>query len=83
MTEPSKRCIRCNDSGMYMGNGMMMTDCNLCSSDDIVVKKKFPALDKIDRRSKSYNDAINDIMKSSNIGRKEAVQVFDETYDKI
>lgn len=76
-------CIRCGGSGMYMGNGMIMTECNLCKGDNQVVKKKFPPLEKIDRRSKSYNNAINDIMRTSSISRAEAINVFDETYDKI
>jgi hypothetical protein len=77
------KCCRCGGSGLYMGNGMIMTECNLCVDDEYPVKKELPSLDKIDRRSKSYNNAINDIMKASSISRNEAVKVFDETYDKI
>lgn len=78
----SEKCCRCGGSGLYMGNGMIMTECNLCG-DDKPVKKKFPSLDKIDRRSKSYITAINDIMSTSNISRNEAVKVFDETYNNV
>jgi|GEM_PF-3138502 hypothetical protein len=77
------KCIRCGGSGMYMGNGMIMTECNLCQGDIHPVKKKFPPLEKIDRRSKSYNNAISDIMSTSNISRVEAVKVFDETYNNV
>jgi hypothetical protein len=76
-------CIRCGGSGMYMGNGMIMTECQLCKYGNVEARKKYPPLDKVDRRSKSYNNAISDIMSTSNISRAEAVKVFDETYDKI
>jgi hypothetical protein len=75
-----KLCIRCNGNGKYLGNGMMMTNCELCENTRNNDSIKAPELDKIDRRSKDYRDAINDIMKESNLSRKEATQIFEEAY---
>lgn len=74
----TKSCIRCGGTGMYMGNGMIMTSCDRHVFDTDAP----PTLDKIDRRSKDYRDAINDIMTESNISRIEAEKVFDEAYVK-
>lgn len=85
-------CVRCSGNGKYMGLGFMMRDCELCT--DIYgssFKKKAPALasdsapalDKINRKSKSYKTAITDIMVSNDgITREEAVKMFDEAYNK-
>jgi len=74
-------CIRCGGSGKYLGNGMMMTDCNLC--DDVNEPIEVPSVAKIDRKSKSYQKAIKDIMAlNPTITRPEAVKMFDKAYDK-
>jgi hypothetical protein len=74
-------CERCKDTGYYLGNGMIETPCNLCDDQEPVAKSA-PSLDKIDRRSASYRDAIKDIMAiNPDISRKEAVKMFDEAYD--
>lgn len=71
---------------MYLGNGMIMTHCTLCDEDDDYFSpeaKPAPPLDKIDRRSKSYQDAIKDIMAiNPDITRQEAVKMFDKAYIK-
>jgi hypothetical protein len=68
---------------MYLGNGMIMTDCQLCAQDDNHYNKICaPTLDKIDRRSKEYRDAINEIMRTSECNRVKATQIFDKTYSK-
>ena len=72
-----KLCIRCGDTGKYLGNGMMMADCELC--DD---SKALP-IAKIDRKSKSYQTAIKEIMSlNPEITRAEAVKIFDKAYEK-
>ena len=74
-----KLCIRCGGTGRYLGNGMMMVDCNLC--DDKGQLK--PSVTKIDRKSSSYQKAIKDIMAiNPTISRSEAVKMFDKAYDK-
>jgi hypothetical protein len=74
-------CIRCGGSGKYFGNGMIMTDCNLCDEDGPIEQKK--ELPKIDRKSKSYKTAIKDIMAlNPTITKQEAVNMFDEAYSK-
>lgn len=78
----SKLCIRCNGTGTYLGNGFMLTDCELCNNSDHEINEA-PSLDKIDRKSKSYQKAIKDIMAiNPNISRQEAVKMFDEAYIK-
>ncbi len=74
-------CIRCGGSGRYLGNGMMMTDCTLCDEDNEVEKPQ--STPKIDRKSKSYQTAIKDIMAlNPTITRQEAVKMFDKAYHK-
>ena len=79
-----KICIKCYDTGKYLGNGMVMTNCDLCDDDYVPPKvKAAPALDKIDRRSKSYQKAIKDIMAiNPDIERNEAIKMFDNAYVK-
>ena len=84
----SEKCYRCGGTGMYMGNGMIMTNCNQCNgntSSSTAGKDKItpPTLDKVDRRSKSYRDTIKNIMLASDVCHDDAVKIFDETYDKI
>lgn len=77
-------CCRCQGSGMYLGNGMIMTECNLCGDNAQETKISPPSLDKIDRRSKSYKKTIDDLMGlNPKLSRDEAVKLFDETYEKI
>jgi predicted nucleic acid-binding Zn-ribbon protein len=80
----TRLCIRCGGSGNYLGNGMIMTNCELCDDDEIYPAKKYaPSLNKIDRRSKSYRDALKEIRKvNPDINADEAVRLFDEAYVK-
>lgn len=74
-------CIRCNGKREYLGNGFMMTDCELCLEKDN--EKETIALDKINRNSKSYLQAIREIMASNpDVSRKEAIKIFDEAYQR-
>lgn len=75
-------CYRCGGSGKYMGNGMMLADCTLC---DDVDSGEAPTLEtpKVDRKSKSYQKAIKDIMElNPDITRDAAVKMFDDAYIK-
>ena len=74
-------CYRCGGTGEYLGNGMMMTKCNLCH--DIKKEVKTPEAE-INRKSSSYQKAIKDIMAiNPTISRAEAVKMFDKAYDKV
>ena len=76
-------CIRCCGTGTYLGNGMMITDCELCNDDTMESKPQHVTLDKIDRKSASYKKAIKDIMKlNPKISHKDAVKMFDDAYVK-
>lgn len=57
----------------------MLVDCIAC--EDVPVAKKVAVLHKLDRRSESYRNAINDIMASNaKLTRQEAVKLFDDAY---
>jgi hypothetical protein len=77
-------CYRCGGTGKYLGNGMIMTHCNICNEDkkvNIIAKEANNV--KIDKRSKSYIKAIEDIMQlNPDINRREAAKMFDEAYNK-
>lgn len=77
------KCIRCNNTRRYIGNGFMMTDCELCADSQYIsndTARVDKPIDKVDRRSKSYKDAINEIMRTSKVNRAEATKLFDESY---
>lgn len=66
-------CYRCGGTGQYLGNGMMLTDCDACDEEQVN--------DEIDRRSKSYRKAIKDIMDiNPKISYQDAVKMFDKAY---
>lgn len=81
------RCIRCGGTGKYLGNGMMLIDCNRCDGFGNEIEEnidKKPEKNSIDKRSKAYKDAIKDIMKlDSNLSRFDAEMMFEKTYDKV
>lgn len=73
-------CSRCNGTGRYLGNGMMLTDCNLC------IEKPSESLCEpvIDKKSKPYQKAIKEIMAlNPSITRKEATKMFEDAYEKV
>ncbi len=76
-------CIKCNDTGQYLGNGMIMTDCNLCK-DKSSSKNSPPTLDKIDRKSESYQKALRDLMDlNPKMSKRDAEKLFDKTYEEV
>jgi hypothetical protein len=75
-------CTRCAGSGLKRTNGNTFEDCKDCNKSgriaDAVVKVT------IDKRSKEYKTAINEIMNlNDKISREEAVKIFDETVDNV
>lgn len=81
------RCNRCVGSGEIMGGGMMMQDCAACEgsgkidNDPVVIQPV--SLANVDRRSRTYKDAIQGIMDLRECSREEAVKVFDDEFSKI
>lgn len=75
-------CYKCGGTGEYLGQGMMMATCDVCS--DSHEKYKGPALENIDRKSKGYLDAIKKIMAlNPKMSRTEAIKLFEKTYDEV
>lgn len=84
-------CYRCGGTGKYLGNGMIMADCK-CDQymkpspldNGIEVHKAAISNAVVDRRSKSYKKAINDIMSlNPDISKQDAVKMFDEAYVQV
>jgi hypothetical protein len=84
-------CIRCGGTKKYLGNGFVITDCELCKSSSISTTNAYNSnsnsnqdLSKIDRRSSAYKKAINDLLAiNTDMSRKDAVKLFDDTYNKV
>jgi hypothetical protein len=74
-------CYKCGGTGEYLGNGMIITNCNVCDNEPR--KKKSVSNAPINRKSRSYQEAIKDIMAiNPDISREEAVKMFDKAYNK-
>lgn len=71
------RCAGCADSKKVMGGGMIYIDCPLCCNDDIIEKVK------IDKRSKSYRDAVKKISTLHNVNEDKAADIFDDEFEKL
>jgi hypothetical protein len=70
-------------TGKIMGLGMIYKD---CECDDGEVRDSVVAIAKpvtIDKRSKAYKEAIDNIMQTHDISKEEAVTVFESEFDKI
>lgn len=83
----SKRCWACGGTGDLMGSGMMLKECHHCDGygtlDESKTKKVVEVV-KVDKRSKSYKEAIDKIMRlHPDYTREQAVAVFDSEFDKI
>jgi hypothetical protein len=80
------KCTRCNGTGKYMGNGMIMANCYLCDDEGDMVETNavVSEIDQIDRKSESYKKAIKDIRAvNPGISKKEAVKMFNDAYQKV
>ncbi len=74
------RCQVCFGSKKVRAGGNMgYLDCHSCATPAVAV----PTLVTVDRRSKSYKDAINKIVEVNGVSREEAVRVFDEEFEKL
>jgi hypothetical protein len=74
-------CPKCNNSGKKRGIGMMDVTCD-CQYEEIKTKgesKQVP----VDKRSKTYRDAIAQLMVSAKVTREKAVKMFDEEFQKL
>lgn len=61
-----------------MGSGMIFKDCD-CDDGQTPIIKPVP----IDKRSKAYREAIDNIMAADDVSREEAVKMFESAFDKI
>jgi hypothetical protein len=81
------RCSRCMGTGKIMGLGMIYKDCD-CDDGQILEASEIKSSSiakpvTIDKRSKAYKEAIDNIMQAHDISREEAVVVFESEFDKI
>ncbi len=77
-------CTRCAGSGLKRTNGNMFEDCKDCNKTGKIADKAIKTVTVIDKRSKEYKTAINEIMAlNDKISRDEAVKIFDETVDNV
>ena len=72
-------CKVCYGSEKILGNGMMFTECPYCEDGKPLQKKPVT----IDKRSKSYKEAIEKIVQAEDCSREEAVVMFESEFDKI
>lgn len=82
----SKRCPVCIGGGEIMGGGMIMKDCPNCDGYGTITEGVAPSKAKavsVDRRSRSYRDAITKIMDLHKVDREEAVKIFDEEFNAL
>lgn len=77
-------CSLCAGQGQIMGNGMIMKECSQCDGHgDYEPSTKYNA-QKINKRSKAYKQAIEEIMAlNPSISRVEAAKMFEDTYDRV
>ena len=72
-------CIKCGGTKKYLGNGMILSDCEPCTR-----KIDNTPLVSINRKSKSYLNAIKEIMEiHPGITKAEAVKLFEKTFAKV
>ena len=81
----TRRCWACGGTGDLMGSGMMLKECHHCEGFGTLDEPKaVTPVVTVDRKSKSYKEAIEKIMKlNPKYTREDAVKVFDAKFDKI
>ena len=82
------RCKVCVGTGEVLGGGFMMMDCRECRGTGVIgnadSKPAAPDLKLLDKRSKSYKQAIRKISDlHPDLSREECEKIFDEEYEKI
>lgn len=74
------KCIRCNDTKKYLGTGYIVIDCDACvheEAEKALYEMKLDTKDvAIDKRSRSYKKAIEDIMIAANVSKTDAEAMF-------
>ncbi len=75
-------CQKCNGSGKFMGIGFVTLECP-CDDEYESVKKSTSNEVQIDKRSKSYREAITRLMSENDLSREEAIELFEEEFKKI
>lgn len=74
------KCIRCNDTKKYLGTGYIVIDCDACAHEEaekVLYEMKLDTKDVvIDKRSRSYKKAIEDIMIAANVSKTDAEAMF-------
>lgn len=78
-------CYRCGGTKKYFGNGMILTICTLCNEKGHLIEEEPDNIPpKIDRRCKSYQNAIKEIMDlNPEISYAHAVKMFTDAYEKV
>lgn len=89
MVSKKIRCKRCSGSGIVMGGGMMRVDCDDCDGngkvypdfdDDVSLAKDFV----IDKRSKSYREAIKKLKSiHPDMSDSEISEIFEKEFEKL
>ena len=80
------KCIRCNDTKKYLGTGYIVIDCDACIHEEASSALHDMKLDTkdvvIDKRSRSYRKAIEDIMIAANVSKTDAEAMFAKEINK-
>lgn len=76
-------CVRCTGTGRIMGGGMIYKDCHLCHGSGKLKPEPKKLAVVVDKRSKTYKDAIAKIMEASDVSKDEAARIFDEEFEKL
>lgn len=88
----SRKCPVCSGSGKAMGGGMLPTDCDACvsgfvnpdgSKPEAKAKPKPSIAQKMDKRSKQYKDAVQNMCKETGCTEDTARKMIDEEMDKL
>lgn len=80
----SHHCRVCTGSGKLLGMGMMYVECRNCDGYGTLEKKEErKEVVIVDKRSKSYKDALIKIMDRTGTTREQAVKIFDEEFEKF
>jgi len=67
-----------------LGGGMMLQDCTRCDGvGKIQSEPQAKVVEKPDKRSKTYKEAILKIMEIKDCSKEDAVIEFDKQYEKL
>ena len=78
------RCLQCAGSGKIMGSGMQIQDCSKCDGYGDLSCSNEAKKQIIDKRSKSYKEAIKDLQAiHPDYTRDEVCELFEEEFSKL